>query len=57
MYIGIPQFIYLILSIIGLGVELSKDGKPKEGNHSFWISLFATAVVYSLLFYGGFFTH
>jgi len=35
---------YIIISALGLGVELSKDGEQKQGKHSFFGSLIGTGV-------------
>jgi hypothetical protein len=56
MYLGIPQVIYLILLMMGLGHSLVKDGQPKEGNHSFGWSLTSTIIILLILFSGGFFS-
>lgn len=47
--------IYLSLTFIGLGVAAAKDGKPKDGKHSFFGTLITTAIVIGLLYWGGFF--
>lgn len=51
-----PQVIYLAISLIGVGISLAEHGKPKEGKHSVFVTLFATVVGYVLLYKGGFFT-
>jgi len=50
-----PQLIYLVLTFLGLGVALAQHGKPKEGHHSFWTSLFGGGICWVCLYYGGFF--
>ena len=52
---GWPQYAYLALVLISLGVTLEQHGKPKTGEHSFWLQLFATAIALWLLYMGGFF--
>ena len=42
--------IYCGLATMGLGMTLVEHGKPKEGNHNFFISL-VSAVIYILLIY------
>lgn len=51
----IPQLIFLALMIMGLGVALAKDGEPRDGHHSFFISLVVTSISAGLLWWGGFF--
>lgn len=52
---GWPQYVYMALTLIGLGVILSEHGKPKTGRHNFWFMSFVTAFIYFLLYSGGFF--
>lgn len=53
MYIGLPQAIWLVLSVIGIGIAIAQDGELVKRN--------ATAVVIAavleivLLWWGGFF--
>lgn len=51
---GWPQYTYVAITLIGLGITLAKHGEP-QGDHSIWITLFAAALIYWLLFEGGFF--
>lgn len=50
-----PAIIWIVITAIGLGVSIGEHGKPKTGVHSFWSVLFATAISFSLLYWGGFF--
>jgi len=50
----LPQFIYLALTMLGLGVNLANDGKSQEP-HNFSKTLFATVFTLALLLWGGFF--
>lgn len=50
----IPQLIYLVLTLIGFGIALSKHGEPRE-DHNAWITIFSTVIVYWILYKGGFF--
>jgi hypothetical protein len=52
---GVSQII--LLSLIGLNLMLSSylHGKPKEGNHSVFITLFGVLIHLTLLYCGGFF--
>ena len=55
MNFGIPQIIYLFLSIFGLGVVLERHGQPKDTNYNFWWSLVQECLLIYLLNLGGFF--
>jgi LPXTG-motif cell wall-anchored protein len=56
MYLGIPQILYLGLTLVGLGLIIEKHGKPKTGNENAWVSVITVILVLGLLFWGGFFT-
>ncbi len=56
MEFGIPQLIWLALMTFTLGVEATKHGKPKEENYNFWARIIASALVFGLLYWGGFFS-
>jgi len=43
----LPQFIYLALTMLGLGVNLANDGKSQEP-HNFSKTLFATVFTLAL---------
>lgn len=51
-----PQITYLSLFGTGIILALHRHGKPREGNHNFWIDLFSAALVLFLLYSGGFFS-
>lgn len=53
---GWPQYTYLALTLIGLGVLIEKHGQPKTGEYNFWFNLGVSAFVYFLLYSGGFFS-
>lgn len=55
MYLGVFQLIALGLMVLGLGITLSQHGKPKEGKHSFWVTLVSQAIWFLILYFGGFF--
>jgi ribonucleotide reductase beta subunit family protein with ferritin-like domain len=57
MYIGIPQFILLMLMLVELTVELYKHGEPKEDKYNFFVSVIFQAILLGILFWGGFFKH
>lgn len=48
-----PQLIFVVLTMMSLGLVLAKDGETTT--HSFWWSLIAQIINYSLLYWGGFF--
>lgn len=52
--LGIPQLIWLVMTVIGLIVEIVEHGKPREPHNAY---TFAVSVVISflLLYWGGFF--
>ena len=52
--IGWPQVVYIALTILGLGIAAAKHGQPREP-YSFPTSFFATAIVFAILYWGGFF--
>lgn len=51
---GWPQYAYLGLFFLGLGVGLAKHGEPRDP-HNVWTDLLAGALVLWLLYMGGFF--
>jgi hypothetical protein len=53
--LGLPQLIYLALSLVGLGIELAKHGEPKSGRHDALSSVIASGVIFGILWWGGFF--
>ena len=55
MNLGAPQLIYLALFFMGAGTEMMNHGKPREGEHNFFIYTVAKALVLGLLYWGGFF--
>ena len=52
---GVPQII--LLSLIGLNLLISSylHGKPKEGNHSVFVSIVGVTIHLTLFYFGGFF--
>lgn len=55
MYIGIPQAIMLVLIMLGLGINMAKNGQPKDEKYSFGASLLNSIINLVILYYGGFF--
>lgn len=56
MYLGIPQLIYIGLTLMGIGSIISKHGQPRIGRYNVWSSLISTSVILLLLYAGGFFS-
>lgn len=52
---GWPQFAYVALTIMGIGICANRNGTMKEGRHNFWSDLFSSVPAWALLFFGGFF--
>lgn len=55
MNLGIPQLIYLALTMLGLGIAMAQHGEPKKGTVNAFHSIIATAILIGLLYWGGFF--
>lgn len=53
--LGTPQIIYLALLFIGVGAEAANHGRPKKGNHNFWVALIGTGLALALQYWGGFY--
>lgn len=51
-----PQIMWLVITFLGLGVDLANDGKEKTRKESFTRSLIASAIVLTILWFGGFFS-
>lgn len=51
-----PQYTYLVISLIGLGIYMAEHGRQKQGTYNFWTMLISTGIVYFLLIQGGFFS-
>lgn len=49
------QIILIALYVLGLGITLANHGKPREGEHNFWVSLLTFGIIMILLWGGGFF--
>lgn len=54
MSFGWPQITFLALTMMGLGMNLALHGKSR-GEYNFFGSIFNTAIVLSILWWGGFF--
>ena len=49
-----PQILMIILLGANLGMNLIKDGEPKEGKYNFAATLLATVIEVAILRAGGF---
>jgi hypothetical protein len=49
-----PPLVYVGFSILGLGYAIAKDGQPRPP-YSMWAQLFAIALAWPILWWGGFF--
>ena len=52
---NLPQLVYLVMSLIGLGLSIGEHGRPKTGKHSTWRDMFSTVIIFYILYSGGFF--
>lgn len=50
-----PQYTYLALCLIGVGVCAAKHGEPKTGTHNFLGNIAASSLILWILYMGGFF--
>lgn len=50
-----PQWVYLGLLVLALGIDLERNGQPKTGKHSFFGSLLGVSISGFVLWKGGFF--
>lgn len=41
--------VYLVLSAMGLGINLVKHGEPKDGEYNFWASLIANIITVGII--------
>jgi hypothetical protein len=51
----IPQILIIALYTLSLGICLAKDGEPRDGTYNFGSALIATAIIFAILIWGGFF--
>lgn len=52
---GIPQIIYIVLTIAGLIMFARKHGTTYVKKHDFWASIMAYFIIFLLHYFGGFF--
>ena len=53
--LGIPQFIMILIFTLNLCISLMKHGETKKGNESFGLSVIGNAILFAILWWGGFF--
>lgn len=53
-HLGIPQAIYVVITILGLTIAAVRHGKPRSPENV-WTMLIGTAISMGLLIWGGFF--
>lgn len=51
----IPQILILLLHFVSLLLSAHKHGKEKTTKTNFWVSLIASAIGLTILYFGGFF--
>ena len=52
--LGIPQIIWLVITIFGLICETINHGKPREPHNAYAFAI-GTVISFLLLYWGGFF--
>jgi hypothetical protein len=50
-----PQIVMIVLFSVSLTISAYDHGKLREGRHNFFINLISAALMFGLLFWGGFF--
>jgi uncharacterized membrane protein len=55
-HLGWPQWIYIVLMVIGLFVSIERHGRPREGTYNGVASIISAALGIALLYWGGFFS-
>jgi len=56
MTLHAPQIIFLVLTVLGLGIELARDGQPKsDRRYNFGLAVIVNGMFCALLWWGGFF--
>ena len=55
MEIGIPQAIWLCLTLLGAGISVAKHGQRRVGVIDAYNNTIVTCLVAGLLYWGGFF--
>lgn len=50
-----PQYTYIALFLIGMGSAWARYGQPKTDSYDFVDCVVGPAIIWTLLYYGGFF--
>ncbi len=53
---GWPQITIIVLGAMSVGLHLAKDGQPRTGKYSFFLSAFTVGTEMYVLHAGGFFS-
>lgn len=53
---GVCQIIITALYMVSIGINLARDGEPREGKYSFLGSLIGSSIMLFLLWKGGFYS-
>lgn len=49
-----PQWIFLVLLVLNLGIAIEKHRDTRSSIHNFWVDLAGAAIIFGLLYFGGF---
>lgn len=50
----IPQLLMIVLGVLGLGMSIAKHGEEEKGKKNGWASFWGLLIVWTILYYGGF---
>lgn len=50
------QIAMIVWFSLTLLISANEHGKPKKGNNNFWNSFFGCLIMFSILYFGGFFS-
>ena len=50
-----PQIAMIVWVVLGIGVSMAKHGEPRNSEYSFWTTAISSAIVFFILYQGGFF--
>lgn len=50
-----PQWVWLVLALLGIGWNMGKHGEPRTGKYDVWGAIIATGFMAWVFFKGGFF--
>jgi hypothetical protein len=55
MTLHAPQIILIAISLLGTGMQIAKHGERRDDKYNGGLALFADAMMFGLLYWGGFF--